>query len=50
MFPMALRREVIAILLFKAFALFVIYRLFFAPAPEPGGNAILLHLVSPGGH
>jgi hypothetical protein len=50
MFPRALRREVIALLLFKALALFVIYQMFFAPLPEPGGRATLIHLVSMSGH
>lgn len=51
MFPLKLRREIIALLCLKALALIAIYQLFFAPLtkPEPDGRAMRAHfLIKPG--
>jgi|HubBroStandDraft_5_1064220.scaffolds.fasta_scaffold142115_2 hypothetical protein len=48
MFPLGLRREIIALLCAKALILFAIYQLFFAPLarPEPDGSAMRAHLIA----
>jgi len=50
MFPKALRRDVVMLLLVKAALLIAIYQLFFAPytSPEPNGSAMLAHLLQAG--
>lgn len=51
MFPNALRREVVVLLLVKAALLIAIYQFFFAPytSPEPGRSATLSHILQAGG-
>ena len=52
MFPLKLRREIVALLCLKALALFAIYQLLFAPLvrPEPDGSSVRAHFVAePGG-
>ena len=50
MFPLKLRREIVALLCLKAVALIAIYQFFFAPLthPEPDGRAMRAHLLSEG--
>lgn len=48
MFPLGLRREIIALLCAKALILFAIYQIFFAPLarPEPDGGSMRAHLIA----
>jgi hypothetical protein len=50
MFPIRLRKEIVALLCLKALALGVIYFAFIAPMehPDPDKAAIMAHLISRG--
>ncbi|HEX4270253.1 MAG TPA: hypothetical protein VHZ32_02665 [Rhizomicrobium sp.] len=51
MFPLALRREIIAALAVKAGLLALLYLLFFSPAHRPAPEMLQLHIMGAGnGH